>query len=145
MKAGGPQKPTRTMARGCTAHVAPNFQFGTWISDLPPTPGYSWTHRNRDSNAHSFQFASNLCPKNEYKVCVLNDCDYYPAFSEESQLPKCDRWGCSYNPYQMGATDFYGKGKKVDTSKMFTWVRLRYTLSQTNRNEANIQYTCQVW
>lgn len=32
----------------------------------------------------------------------------------------CDQDGCDYNPYRNGATDFYGPGKTVDTTKKFS-------------------------
>ncbi|KAM7208219.1 Exoglucanase 1 [Naviculisporaceae sp. PSN 640] len=76
-----------------------------------------------NSNAHSYQVSSHLCPKNEYTVCKDKSCDYYIPYSDdEDRLERCDKWGCSYNPFQMGNRDFYGKGKTVDTSKKFTVV-----------------------
>lgn len=32
----------------------------------------------------------------------------------------CDKGGCGYNPYASGQKNFYGPGKTVDTSKLFT-------------------------
>jgi cellulase len=32
----------------------------------------------------------------------------------------CDKGGCGYNPYASGQTNFWGPGKTVDTSKVFT-------------------------
>lgn len=34
----------------------------------------------------------------------------------------CDPDGCDFNPYRMGDTSFYGKGKTVDTNSKFTVV-----------------------
>ncbi|KAK3689716.1 glycoside hydrolase family 7 protein [Podospora appendiculata] len=34
----------------------------------------------------------------------------------------CDKWGCSYNPYQHGATEYYGRNLTVDTNRKFTVV-----------------------
>jgi cellulase len=34
----------------------------------------------------------------------------------------CDKSGCAYNPYAAGQKGFYGPGKTVDTSKVFTVV-----------------------
>ncbi|PMD20389.1 glycoside hydrolase family 7 protein [Hyaloscypha hepaticicola] len=34
----------------------------------------------------------------------------------------CDKGGCGYNPYASGQKNFYGPGKTVDTSKVFTVV-----------------------
>ncbi|KAK3314200.1 glycoside hydrolase family 7 protein [Apodospora peruviana] len=32
----------------------------------------------------------------------------------------CDKWGCGYNPYQYGFTDYYGRNLTVDTNRKFT-------------------------
>ena len=34
----------------------------------------------------------------------------------------CDRHGCDYNPFRVGNTDFFGRGKTVDTNEPFTYV-----------------------
>ncbi|KAM7210485.1 Exoglucanase 1 [Rhypophila decipiens] len=76
-----------------------------------------------NSNAHSYQISSHLCPQKEYVACKDRSCDYYIPYSDdEDRLPRCDRVGCGYNPFQMGNRDFYGKGKILDTSRNFTVV-----------------------
>ncbi|KAM7189967.1 Exoglucanase 1 [Rhypophila sp. PSN 637] len=75
-----------------------------------------------NSNAHSFSMSSHICPRDDYQVCVGKDCDAWWIQPGERYNARCDFWGCGYNPYRLGATDFYGKGKKVDTSRKFTVV-----------------------
>ncbi|KAK4149475.1 Exoglucanase 1 [Chaetomidium leptoderma] len=74
--------------------------------------------RGWDSNSHSFSMSSHTCPDDGLYICNGYSCDSY----DERAISKCDRWGCSYNLYRMGNTDFYGKGKKVDTARKFTVV-----------------------
>ncbi|KAI1075589.1 glycoside hydrolase family 7 protein [Whalleya microplaca] len=73
-----------------------------------------------ESNSHSFAFTPHPCTENEYHVCETDECG--GTYSEDRFAGKCDANGCDYNPYRMGNTDFYGKGKTVDTSKVFTVV-----------------------
>jgi cellulose 1,4-beta-cellobiosidase len=44
----------------------------------------------------------------------------------------CDADGCDYNAYRMGATDFYGPGLTVDTTKPFTVVTQFLTHDNTS-------------
>lgn len=53
-------------------------------------------------------------------MCTESECG--GTYSEDRFAGKCDANGCDYNPYRMGNTEFYGKGKTVDTSKKFTYV-----------------------
>ncbi|KAI1655218.1 glycoside hydrolase family 7 protein [Daldinia decipiens] len=73
-----------------------------------------------ESNSHSFAFTPHPCTTNEYHVCEKDSCG--GTYSEDRFAGKCDANGCDYNPYRMGNTDFYGKGKSLDTSKKFTVV-----------------------
>ncbi|KAI1504529.1 putative cellulose 1, 4-beta-cellobiosidase [Biscogniauxia marginata] len=73
-----------------------------------------------ESNSHSFAFTPHPCTTNEYHVCETDQCG--GTYSDDRFAGKCDANGCDYNPYRMGNTDFYGEGKTVDTSKVFTVV-----------------------
>ncbi|KAH6657326.1 putative cellulose 1, 4-beta-cellobiosidase [Truncatella angustata] len=73
-----------------------------------------------ESNSHSFALTPHPCTENTYHVCTKNECG--GTYSDDRFAGKCDANGCDYNPYRMGNTDFYGKGKLVDTSKKFTVV-----------------------
>ncbi|KAH7312629.1 putative cellulose 1, 4-beta-cellobiosidase [Stachybotrys elegans] len=73
-----------------------------------------------ESNAHSFAFTPHPCTTNEYHVCEDQNCG--GTYSDDRFAGKCDANGCDYNPYRMGNTNFYGKGKTVDTTKKFTVV-----------------------
>ncbi|KAK8091431.1 Esterase/lipase/thioesterase [Apiospora hydei] len=55
-----------------------------------------------------------------YVVCENESCG--GTYSEDRYAGQCDPDGCDLNPYRHGNTDFYGKGKTVDTSKKFTVV-----------------------
>ncbi|KAI9154767.1 glycosyl hydrolase family 7 [Paramyrothecium foliicola] len=70
------------------------------------------------SNAHSYSTTSKLCLHDGYAACLGDNCgdEYY------DRTAPCDRTGCDFNPFRLGATDFYGIGKKVDTRKKFTVV-----------------------
>jgi cellulose 1,4-beta-cellobiosidase len=73
-----------------------------------------------ESNAHSFAVTPHPCENNAYHVCETSGCG--GTYSDDRFNGDCDPNGCDFNPYRMGATDFYGKGKTVDTSKKFTVV-----------------------
>ncbi|KFA53816.1 hypothetical protein S40293_01693, partial [Stachybotrys chartarum IBT 40293] len=75
-----------------------------------------------ESNAHSFAFTPHPCEDNAYHVCETSNCG--GTYSEDRFAGKCDANGCDYNPYRMGNTGFYGKGKTVDTNRRFTPPRL---------------------
>ena len=81
-----------------------------------------------NSNAHSFAMSSHICPNSHSApfICEESDCGFASTFSDRYPSVGCSPWwlGCSYNPYQMGNTDFYGKGKKVDTARKFTYVHI---------------------
>ncbi|EOO02288.1 putative exoglucanase 1 protein [Phaeoacremonium minimum UCRPA7] len=80
-----------------------------------------------ESNSHSFALTPHPCTENTYHVCETDTCG--GTYSDDRFAGKCDANGCDYNPYRMGNTDFYGKGKTVDTSKKFTVV----TRFETNK------------
>ncbi|KAI1804890.1 glycoside hydrolase family 7 protein [Daldinia bambusicola] len=73
-----------------------------------------------ESNSHAFALTPHPCTTNEYHVCETDNCG--GTYSDDRFAGKCDANGCDYNPYRMGNTDFYGKGKTLDTSKKFTVV-----------------------
>ncbi|KAL8393746.1 hypothetical protein RB595_003477 [Gaeumannomyces hyphopodioides] len=73
-----------------------------------------------ESNAHSFAFTPHPCTENKYHVCTDSECG--GTYSKDRFAGKCDANGCDANPYRLGNTDFYGKGKTVDTTKKFTVV-----------------------
>jgi cellulose 1,4-beta-cellobiosidase len=76
-----------------------------------------------ESNAHSFALTPHACENNDYHICedgVGAGCG--GTYSEERYAGLCDANGCDYNPYRLGNLDFYGAGKTVDTSRVFTVV-----------------------
>lgn len=74
----------------------------------------------RESNSHSFALTPHPCTNNAYHVCETDGCG--GTYSEDRFAGDCDANGCDYNPYRVGDTTFYGKGKTVDTSQKFTVV-----------------------
>lgn len=60
------------------------------------------------------------CTNNNYHVCETTGCG--GTYSADRFAGDCDANGCDYNPYRVGNTGFYGKGKTVDTSQKFTSV-----------------------
>lgn len=72
----------------------------------------------RESNSHSFAFTPHPCQNNAYHVCETSGCG--GTYSDDRFSGDCDPNGCDYNPYRMGNTGFYGKGKTLDTSTKFT-------------------------
>jgi cellulose 1,4-beta-cellobiosidase len=73
-----------------------------------------------ESNAHAYALTPHPCTDNKFHICEEDTCG--GTYSEDRFAGKCDANGCDYNPYRMGNTEFYGKGKTVDTSKKFTVV-----------------------
>ncbi|UQC81524.1 glycosyl hydrolase family 7 [Colletotrichum lupini] len=73
-----------------------------------------------ESNSHSFAVTPYACTNNAYHVCETSGCG--GTYSADRFAGDCDANGCDFNPYRMGATGFYSKGKTVDTSKKFTVV-----------------------
>ncbi|WYZ33821.1 hypothetical protein EsH8_I_000097 [Colletotrichum jinshuiense] len=73
-----------------------------------------------ESNSHSFAVTPHPCQNNAYHVCETSGCG--GTYSDDRFAGDCDANGCDFNPYRMGVTSFYGKGKTVDTSKKFTVV-----------------------
>ncbi|TEA20217.1 putative 1,4-beta-D-glucan cellobiohydrolase A [Colletotrichum sidae] len=71
-----------------------------------------------NSNSRAFQTTSKLCQRRTpfYFVCQDEVCD------NGERAVTCDPEGCDYNPYRLGARDFYGQGKTVDTNRKFTVV-----------------------
>jgi cellulase len=56
------------------------------------------------------------------------------------QGSNCDKGGCGYNPYGSGQHNFYGSGKTVDTSKVFT-VTTQFAASGGTLSQITRKYT----
>lgn len=54
--------------------------------------------------------------------CEGKECGDSDSETHEHYMGMCDRDGCDFNPYRLGATDFYGPGKTVDTTQPMTVV-----------------------
>jgi len=62
--------------------------------------------------------STHTCGHKGYRVCEGDDCLYWKL----DRVLGCDPSGCDYNPFRMGARDFYGKNKTVDTARKITYV-----------------------
>jgi cellulose 1,4-beta-cellobiosidase len=74
-----------------------------------------------NANNASYNMASKPCVDLDYTVCTVNECDLNMVLYPERGFP-CDAFGCEYQPYRLGNTDFYGQHKTVDTTKNYTVV-----------------------
>jgi cellulose 1,4-beta-cellobiosidase len=81
-----------------------------------------------NSNVHSFSVSTHTCayPGREEQgpwICEGQaGCDPFYIDPQERGRLSCDYFGCSFNPYRMGNPWFYGKGKRLDTTRKFTYV-----------------------
>jgi cellulose 1,4-beta-cellobiosidase len=83
-----------------------------------------------ESNAHSYALTPHACANNNnYHICETDGCG--GTYSDDRFAGNCDANGCDYNPFRLGNTDFYGKGKTVDTTKKFTWVKFPTAQTRT--------------
>lgn len=65
-----------------------------------------------EGNSNSNVFTPHVCDTLEYQVCYGDDC----------KLDKCDKGGCDYNAFRLGAPYAYGAGEKylINTLNKFT-------------------------
>ncbi|KAH7135153.1 exoglucanase-like protein 1 precursor [Dendryphion nanum] len=73
-----------------------------------------------EANSVSTALTPHSCKPEGYSVCSDPDCG--GTYSPDRYAGTCDANGCDFNPYRVGVKDYYGKGKKVDTSKKMTVV-----------------------
>ncbi|CCI10223.1 unnamed protein product [Albugo candida] len=66
-----------------------------------------------EGNTASNVFTSHPCKKGDYHTC---------KGEKQCANPTCDRGGCDFNPYRVGAIEFYGPGPrfKINTNRKFT-------------------------
>ncbi|KAF2794330.1 glycoside hydrolase family 7 protein [Melanomma pulvis-pyrius CBS 109.77] len=73
-----------------------------------------------EANSISTALTPHSCDSATFVECSGDNCG--GTYSGTRYSGPCDANGCDFNPYRLGVTDFYGKGKTVDTSKPFTVV-----------------------
>ncbi|KAK1759051.1 cellulose 1,4-beta-cellobiosidase [Echria macrotheca] len=73
-----------------------------------------------EANSISTAVTPHPCQNAAQHSCKGDDCG--GTYSGTRFAGDCDPDGCDFNPYRMGAHDFYGPGKTVDTTKKFTIV-----------------------
>ena len=66
-----------------------------------------------EANSRSTQLTPHSCSKPGFYECSGNDCGDHGV---------CDKTGCGFNPYTLGAEKYYGLHGTVDTKKPFTVV-----------------------
>ncbi|CAH7673462.1 glycoside hydrolase [Phakopsora pachyrhizi] len=70
-----------------------------------------------EANSISQAFTPHPCKSAKPTVCEKEACGHFEGTRYKSI---CDKDGCDFASYRWGAKDFYGKGKKVDTSLPIT-------------------------
>jgi cellulose 1,4-beta-cellobiosidase len=76
-----------------------------------------------ESNNAAYALTPHGCENNDYHICTDGEgAGCGGTYSDTRYGGLCDADGCDYNPYRHGNTDFYGLGKTVDTSSVFTVV-----------------------
>jgi cellulose 1,4-beta-cellobiosidase len=85
-----------------------------------------------EANSVAQAFTSHTCKSLTSAVCTGDQCgdnsaNRYNGF--------CDKDGCDFASYRWGAKEFYGQGKKVDTSKKFTVITQFITQGNTDDGE----------
>jgi cellulose 1,4-beta-cellobiosidase len=73
-----------------------------------------------EANSMSAAYTPHPCTQNAIHVCTGDACG--GGTSPTRYASDCDPDGCDFNSYRMGNTSFYGPGKTVDTTKVFTVV-----------------------
>ena len=73
-----------------------------------------------EANSVSAAFTPHSCDTVTQTMCTGDACG--GTYSATRYAGTCDPDGCDFNSYRMGNTSFYGAGKTVDTSKVFTVV-----------------------
>ncbi|KAJ5160439.1 uncharacterized protein N7482_007443 [Penicillium canariense] len=66
-----------------------------------------------EANALATGYTSHACNITRVYKCTEDEC---------GSSGVCDKSGCSYNPYALGAHDYYGNQETIDTTKGFTVV-----------------------
>jgi len=89
-----------------------------------------------ESNKRSTQLTPHTCSTDGQYRCV-NATDCGDNQKGDRFVGVCDKDGCDYNPYRMGAERFYGNGSSftVDTSKPFTVVTEFHTSDKTDTGD----------
>ena len=72
-----------------------------------------------EANSVSAAITPRPCSVDSQWRCAQINCGA-PYDEDTVYAGPCDKVGCDYNSYRMGAPSFYGKGKTVDTSSKFT-------------------------
>ncbi|KAF7164017.1 hypothetical protein CNMCM5623_008656 [Aspergillus felis] len=99
------------------------FNPGPWINGEANTAGADACCQEMDlweANARATLFSPHPCNTAGLYACTGAECTSI-----------CDGYGCTYNPYELGAKDYYGYGLTVDTSKPITVVTQFVTADNT--------------
>jgi cellulose 1,4-beta-cellobiosidase len=72
-----------------------------------------------EANSVSNAFTPHVCSSVGQTRCTGNDCGN-DADNRYDSI--CDKDGCDFNPFRFGNESFYGPGKTIDTTKLFTVV-----------------------
>ncbi|KAJ5370352.1 uncharacterized protein N7496_006444 [Penicillium cataractarum] len=87
-----------------------------WVNGVANVDSYGACCNEMDiweANARSTGYTPHACNITGLYECSGDEC---------GSSGVCDKSGCGYNPYALGAHDYYGYRKNVDTTKRFTVV-----------------------
>ncbi|RHZ53717.1 glycoside hydrolase family 7 protein [Aspergillus thermomutatus] len=90
------------------------FNTNPWINGEANTAGAGACCQEMDlweANARATAFSPHPCNTASLYACAGAECNSV-----------CDKLGCTFNPYVLGARDYYGYGLTVDTTKRMTVV-----------------------
>ncbi|EFA82597.1 glycoside hydrolase family 7 protein [Heterostelium album PN500] len=73
-----------------------------------------------EANSMSNALTPHPCDTSSETMCEGDACG--GTYSKNRYAGTCDPDGCDFNPYRMGSESFFGVGKTVDTSSVFTVV-----------------------
>ncbi|KAK5171817.1 uncharacterized protein LTR77_003453 [Saxophila tyrrhenica] len=79
-----------------------------------------------EANSKANQLTPHPCSITGFYACEEKECG-------DGKKGVCDKVGCSFNPYALGAQDFYGVHGKADTSKPFRVITRFITDDGTKR------------
>jgi cellulose 1,4-beta-cellobiosidase len=72
-----------------------------------------------EANSQAQSFTPHPCEVDGYYPCEGTECG---DNGDDRYAGVCDKDGCDFAAYRLGAQDFYGTGKTIDTSKPFTLI-----------------------
>jgi cellulose 1,4-beta-cellobiosidase len=86
-----------------------------------------------EANREAMTFTPHPCNITGVFACSEPDCGN--AAGADRLRSVCDKEGCDFNPYRLSQPSFYGRGKKVDSTRPFTVVTQFITTDGTAKGD----------